>query len=105
MHLASGTAGGGIDLSILAQYGVLGVFAVLLIIFANSTYRREVARADRLESEVLRLNALIQEKHIPALEAAAHALKEATEVMRELQRDRSVRYREIGRDERRPERD
>lgn len=88
------------DISVLAQYGVLGVFAILLVVFANSTYRRETTRADRLEAEVLRLNALIQEKHIPALEAAAHALKEATEVMRDLQRDRERAREDARRDPR-----
>lgn len=82
---ASSDTGAGIDLSVLAQYGVLGIFAILLVVFANSSYRREIARGDRLEAEVLRLNALIQEKHIPALESAAHALKDATELMREMQ--------------------
>lgn len=104
MFIAAASGGGGVDLSILAQYGVLGVFAVLLIIFANSTYRRETSRADRLETEVLRLNALIQEKHIPALEAAAHALKEATEVMRDYQRGR-FRYPDVEREDRRPGRE
>jgi hydroxymethylpyrimidine/phosphomethylpyrimidine kinase len=82
----SGGTGGTFDISVLAQYGVLGIFAILLIVFANTSYRREITRADRLEAEVLRLNQLIQEKHIPALESAAHALREANEVMRDFQR-------------------
>lgn len=83
------------DLSILAQYGVLGVFAILLIIFAKTAYKRETERADRLEQEVLRLNQLIQDKHIPALESATYALKEATDALQKVkwdqQRDRDDR--------------
>lgn len=72
---------------ILLQYGVLGLGALVLLWFARVSYKREVDRADRLEAEVLRLNNLIQEKHIPALESATHALRDATEIIRDYDRD------------------
>ena len=87
-----GDSGSNFDIGVLAQYGVLGIFAILLIVFANTSYRREIARADRLEAEVLRLNQLIQERHIPALEQAARALNEANEIMRMFQRDAMREY-------------
>lgn len=99
---------GNIDLSVLTQYGILGVFAVLLILFARTSYKRETDRSDRLEAEVLRLNNLIQEKAIPALASATRALEESQALVHELQteRDRDTRERhrripEIGYDQRR----
>jgi len=85
--LAAAAAGEGPDYSVLAQYGVLGVFATLLVWFAKFMISRETARADRLESEVVRLNSVIQEKVIPALMSATGAVEESTEMLRDLQRD------------------
>ncbi len=85
--LAAEDGGSGSDLAVLGQYGVLGVFAVLLIWFAKFMIGRETARADRLEAEVLRLNTTIQEKVIPALMSATGAVEESTEMLRDLQRD------------------
>lgn len=78
-------------LVMLAQYGVLGVFAVLLVIFARVSYKRETDRSDRLEAEVLRLNALIIDKVIPALANTANAVEDATALMRAMQRERDRR--------------
>lgn len=80
--------GGGLD--ILYQYGAIGVVAALLTVFARASYKRETDRSDRLEGEVFRLHQVIQERHIPALESAAHALQEATFALREIQQDRDL---------------
>lgn len=77
------------NLSALTQYGVLGVFALLLILFARTSYKRETDRSDRLEAEVLRLNTLIQEKAIPALSSATAALEESQSLLHDLQRERA----------------
>lgn len=82
---------GGVDLGVLAQYGVLGVFAILLILFARISYKRETDRSDRLEAEVKRLNDLIQEKAIPALMSATGAVEESAAMMRAMQ----IREREV----------
>lgn len=92
VEAAAGT-GPDADLGILAQYGVLGVFAVVLLLFARISYRRETERADRLEAEVIRLNNLIIDRAVPALTAAAQAAEEATHLMRELQREREMNSR------------
>lgn len=76
--------------AVLGQYGVLGVFAVLLIWFARFMINRETARADRLEQEVLRLNNIIQDKVIPALLSATGAVEQSTEMFRDLQREMRV---------------
>lgn len=82
-------------MDVLAQYGVLGVFAILLIAFARISYKRETDRADRLEAEVVRLNNMIIERVIPALTSAAAAVEDATELMRAMQRERELSlYRE-----------
>lgn len=91
-----------------AQYGVLGVAVVALAWFVHkllsqmwdrnaAELAREVARADRLEAENRGLNLAMQDKAVPTLLAAANALTECTELLRELQRDRE-RERERERD-------
>jgi hypothetical protein len=82
-----------VDLGILAQYGVLGVFAIVLLLFARISYRRETERADRLEAEVIRLNNLIIDRAVPALTAAAQAAEEATQLLRDLHRERELALR------------
>lgn len=78
------------EAGMFAQYGVLGVFAALLIAFARVSYKRETNRSDRLEAEVTRLNTLIVDRVIPALTTAASSVEEATSLLREMQRDREV---------------
>lgn len=98
---AAESGGGGVDtVDLLTQYGVLGIAAGLLVVFARAAYRRETDRSDRLETEVFRLHQVIQDRHIPALESAAHALEEATLTLQEIQRqrdlDRAIRERGQG---------
>lgn len=81
------------NLGTLAQYGVLGVAAGALAVFARIAYRRETERADRLEAEVVRLNNLIIERVIPALTSAAQAAEDATQLLRDMQREREYNSR------------
>jgi len=86
----------GVDLSIFAQYGVLGVFVVILILYARISYRREIDRADRLEQEVTRLHELRQqdyEKTAAALAAASEAMRKSTELMADLRMEGELRRR------------
>jgi hypothetical protein len=92
------TTGSGIDVGVLAQYGVLGVVTTLLLWFARSAIQRERDRADRLEEDNKRLNALILERVIPALTSATRAIEESGELLNALQRERD---RELVRLERR----
>jgi len=78
----------GADLAALTQYGVLGIFAGLLILFARVSYKRETDRSDRLEQEVFRLNNIIQEKVIPALQSSARAVEESQALLASMQRER-----------------
>jgi hypothetical protein len=89
---AAAEESGGPNYAVLGQYGVLGVFAVLLVWFAKFMIARETARADRLEAEVVRLNNIMLEKVIPALMSATGAVEESTELLRDLQRDMRSGY-------------
>lgn len=84
--LAEGT--GAIDLSLFAQYGVLGLISAGLVIFAKGAHQRERDRADRMEEENKRLNALILDRVIPALSSATHAAEESAQLLNALQRER-----------------
>lgn len=83
--------GAGSEFSAIAQYGVLGAFAILLVLFARTAYKRETDRSDRLELENTRLNNSIQEKVIPALVQANTALEEAGQLIHDMERDRDRR--------------
>jgi hypothetical protein len=81
--------------SVLAQYGALGVtlvlaFAAIRILFGLNTKAldRERERADRMESEVARLNGLIQDKMLPTLHDATKVLSQVLE-QQQRRRDRS----------------
>lgn len=62
----------GNSLPLLAQYGLLAPFMIALW-FA---FKREAARADRLEAEVQRLNTVAQEKTLPAMFQVAESLQD-----------------------------
>jgi len=76
-----------VSVGTLAQYGVLGIFAAILVVFAKTAYRRETDRADRLETEVQRLNALIQDRVIGVISSATNAVEESTELMTVMARE------------------
>jgi len=86
-----------ISITTFAQYGVLGVVAALLIWFAKGAHQRERDRADRMEEENKRLNALILDRVIPALISATRAAEESTELLNAVQREReSMRHERRG---------
>lgn len=93
----------------LAQYGSLGALASALVAGQLLVLRYVLAperdRANRLESEVARLNETIQEKSIPALVEAARVVAESQVLMRDIQRERELdrRDREMETERRRKE--
>ncbi len=82
--------GSGVDLTVFAQYGVLGIVAAMLIWFARGAHQRERDRADRMEAENKRLHELILDRVIPALTSATQAAEESTELLRAMQREREL---------------
>lgn len=74
----------------LLQYGVLGAFTVILLIYTQGAIRRERERGDAAEAEVRRLNALAQDKTIPALVSATQAIAQAQAVLQTIQYQREL---------------
>lgn len=83
-------ASGDVNLAVLSQYGVLGVFAAMLVVFARISYKRETDRSDRLEEDNKRLNGLIQDRVIPAVTSATRAVEECVELLNAVQRERDM---------------
>ena len=89
MHVwtaAATSSGGGIET--LANYGVLGIFAIILLGFGLKAWQREIARADRMETELREKNTFLQDRVIPALTAAAAALEESQVLLRDITNER-----------------
>lgn len=70
--------------SILYQYGAIGVVLLGAAYAVKALFAREVQalerereRADRMEAEIRRLNAVIQDKFVPVLSAATKTISEA----------------------------
>lgn len=80
---ATDPTGGG-----LLQYGAIGILALLAlaavrVLFrqANEAAARDRARADRLEEELRKANAAMQDKALTTLAAATQAIQAALEVL------------------------
>jgi hypothetical protein len=74
----------------LAQYGVLGIFAALMVVLVQRLLKREQDRSDKAEAEVARLNGLFQEKILPLLGSATNAIEAAQAVLKDIQRQREI---------------
>lgn len=71
-------------LNLLAGFGVTGVLGALVLWAAWSVYKREVARNDRLESELRAVRRKIEDKFLPALLDASRRSKEITELLKKV---------------------
>lgn len=74
----------------LLQYGVLGIFVVILVLFGRTLIKREQDRADAEHTENLRLNQLIQEKTMPALISATEAIRASQSILQTMQYQRDL---------------
>lgn len=101
---AAGGDGATVDFTVFAQYGVLGIVASLLIWFAKGAHQRERDRADRLEEDVKRLNALILDRVIPALTSATRAAEESADLLNAIhrEREREREFTQLAEQRRRP---
>lgn len=68
-------------LTLLLQYGVLGIFAVLLVMYAKTSIKRERDTADRAEAQVKELNDFIRNQLLPTQVEATILHKQVTEVL------------------------
>lgn len=91
LHLLAQTpATGDSTFALFAQYGVLGIAVLVLAAFARNAYNREKERADQAYAEVLRLNMVMAERMVPALEHATEAVREIRDVTLRAQRAREL---------------
>lgn len=74
---------------LLAQYGAIGLIAILALAAVRVLFKREVdahqqetARADRLEIELRKLNETVQQQYLTVLAQATSAMSEAFDVMK-----------------------
>src|SRR6185312_10647515 len=82
---------GSVDITVFAQYGVLGVIAALLIWFAKGAHQRERDRADRMQEKYEQGQdkyAQLMERVLPVISSDTRAVEESTEIIREMQRER-----------------
>jgi predicted NAD/FAD-binding protein len=70
--------------ALFAQYGAIGTIAALALLAVKVMFNRETkahddqrARADRLEAELGKLNALVREQYIQTIAAASQAINDA----------------------------
>lgn len=86
-------------LTLLLQYGVLGIFAVLMIMYTRGSINREREKGDRAEAQVKELNDFIRNELLPKqVEATLHyrqvaeVLEEAVQLITEMKiRDNLIR--------------
>lgn len=85
LAVAGGQPSGGTVPVALISSAITGLGIILSgkIVVPTFAYNREKDRADRLETELLRVNGALADKHVPALDAAAAAVSESTSVIRE----------------------
>jgi hypothetical protein len=82
-----------LDLAPLGQYGAIGVGIVALGIFAFRAYSREVERADRLETRLLDVYQVVQDRVIPTLQDSTRTVQETTEFVRRVMTEYEVQNR------------
>ncbi len=83
MDLLAAAADAGDPLSLLLQYGVLGVFAALLVIYARGSITRERERGDQAAQQVTELNDFIRNEMLPKQTEATLLHKQVAEVLEE----------------------
>lgn len=84
-------------LQLLLQYGVLGIFAVLLIIYTRGSITRERDKYDQAQAQVDKLNEYIRTEMMPKqVETAllqkqvAEALEQAVQIIQEMKIRESI---------------
>lgn len=70
-------------LALLLQYGVLGIFAVLMILYTRGSINREREKGDKAEAQVKELNDFIRSELLPKQVEATLHYKQVAEVLEE----------------------
>lgn len=69
--------------TLLLQYGVLGIFAAVLLVYTKGSIQRERDRADRAETQVRELNEFIRGELLPKQIEATLLYKQVADVLSE----------------------
>lgn len=80
---AAAAATSGDPLQLLLQYGVLGIFAVLMILYTRGSITREREKGDKAEAQVEKLNDFIRNELLPKQAEANMLHKQTAEVLEE----------------------
>lgn len=83
VDLAAASVTSGDPLQLLLQYGVLGIFAVLLIIYTRGSITREREKSDQAAAQVEKLNDFIRNELLPKQVEATLLHKQVAEVLEE----------------------
>lgn len=97
VHLAAeaAEATSGDPITLLLQYGVLGIFAVLMIMYTRGSISRERDKGDRAEAQVKELNDFIRNELLPKQVEATILHKQVAEVLEEaIQLITEMKYRD-----------
>lgn len=70
-------------LQMLLQYGVLGIFAVLMIVYTRGSIAREREKSDEATAQVQELNSFIRDELLPKQVEATLVYKQVAEVLEE----------------------
>jgi hypothetical protein len=81
--LAAASADTGDPLQMLLQYGVLGIFAVLMIVYTRGSISREREKSDHAAQQVDELNNFIRSELLPKQVEATLVYKQVAEVLEE----------------------
>lgn len=73
----------GVNFAVLGQYGVLGLVATVLIYFAYEQIKREQARSDAAEAQVVELNKALRDYAV-SVTTAIEAIRDLAETHRAL---------------------
>lgn len=82
LGIAAGEATGD-PVSLLLQYGVLGIFSAVMLIYTRSSITRERQKGDKAEAKVDELNEFIKNELLPKQIEAAVLHKQIAEVLEE----------------------
>lgn len=84
-----------VDSTSFLQFGAVGLIAAIAMAAVRVLYKREVAeherekaRADRLEAELAKLNAMIQNQYMNSLTEAQRAVTDAISKVNQQRRER-----------------
>ena len=79
----------------LAQYGVLGIIVILLVLYARASIKRENDRADKAEQQVIDLNQFIRQELLPKQVEATVMYKQVTDALEQaIQMLTEMKYRD-----------